>query len=321
MEQQEARVSPQPQLQPSDGLEGDDRVNCPSSRCPVADRPKGVLRSIIISMRPHQWYKNLILFIGIIFSDNLLNLGLWVPLLLAFLVFCILSGSLYIINDVKDIDLDKLHPKKRYRPIAAGDLSPAIAVPTATILIIGAIVLGFVINTAFGLLCLAYLLTNSTYTAYLKNYAIIDAIIIGVGFIIRAAAGCVVIGVRISPWLILCVFLFALVLTFGKRRQELIIADNSRACLTDYSVPMTENFLNLSVSLLLMSYSLYSVSVNESLLLTLPFAIFGVFRYVQLVHLNNFGGSCEKLLLDRPSVINLILWAGLLIFILYGGFL
>ena len=127
MEQQEARVSPQPQLQPSDGLEGDDRVNCPSSRYPVTDRPKGVLRSIIISMRPHQWYKTSSCS-SIIFSDNLLNLGLWAPLLLAFLVFCILSGSLYIINDVKDIDLDKLHPKKRYRPIAAGDLSPAIAV-------------------------------------------------------------------------------------------------------------------------------------------------------------------------------------------------
>ncbi len=301
-------------------------MNCPSNQNLVVDEerasgPKGMLRSIIISMRPHQWYKNLILFLGIIFSDNLLNLELWALLLLAFLVFCVLSGSLYIINDVKDIELDRLHPRKRHRPIAAGDLSPAIAVSTATILIIGAILLGFVINTGFGSLCLAYLLINSTYTAYLKNYAIIDAIVIGVGFVIRAAAGCVAIDVRISPWLILCVFLFALVLTFGKRRQELIIASNSRACLADYSVPITENFLNLSVSLLLMSYSLYTVSVNESLLLTLPFAIFGVFRYVQLVHLDNFGGSCERLLLDRPSVINLILWAGLLIFILYGGFL
>jgi 4-hydroxybenzoate polyprenyltransferase len=270
-------------------------------------------------MRPQQWYKNLILFLGIIFSGNFLNPGLWGTLLLAFSVFCLLSGSLYIFNDVKDIERDRLHPKKRYRPIAAGDLSPSLAIPTAVVLIIGAIVAGFVINPTFGALCLAYLLISSSYTAYLKNYAIVDAIVIGVGFVIRAAAGCAAIDVVISPWLILCVFLIALVLTFGKRRQELLTANDSRACLAEYSVPMSENFLNLSVSLLLMSYALYSVSVNESLLLTLPFALFGVFRYVQLVHLDNFGGNCEQILVDRPSIINLTLWIGLTVLILYGG--
>lgn len=278
-----------------------------------------LLRSVIISLRPHQWYKNLILFLGIIFSGNFLNPGLWGTLLLAFTAFCILSGSLYIFNDIKDIERDRLHPKKRHRPIAAGDLSPALAIPTAAVLIIGAIVTGFVINPAFGVLCLAYLLISASYTAYLKNYAIVDAIVIGAGFVIRAAAGCAAIDVKISSWLILCVFLIALVLTFGKRRQELLTANNSRACLTDYSVPMSENFLNLSVSLLLMSYALYSVSVNEALLLTLPFALFGVFRYVQLVHLDNFGGNCEQILMDRPSIINLILWIGLTVLILYGG--
>jgi 4-hydroxybenzoate polyprenyltransferase len=272
-------------------------------------------------MRPHQWYKNIILFLGIIFAGSLLNPRLWGTLLLAFASFCILSGSLYIFNDVKDIERDRLHPKKRYRPIAAGALSPTVAIPTATILIIGAVALGFAINPIFGVLCLAYLLTSSSYTAYLKNYAIVDAITIGVGFVIRAAAGCAAIDVVISPWLILCVFLIALVLTFGKRRQELLTANTSRACLTEYSVPMSENFLNLSVSLLLMSYALYSVSVNEALLITLPFVLFGVFRYMQLVHLDNFGGNCERILVDKPSVINLALWVGLIILILYGGFL
>ena len=322
----EAGVSRQAQPLHSGEIPGTEQVNL--SHTDTMTRTEGnlaglpgVLRSVIISLRPHQWYKNLILFLGLIFSGNLLNPGLWGTLLLAFTAFCILSGSLYIFNDIKDIERDRLHPKKRYRPIAAGDLSPSLAVPTAAVLIIGAIVAGFIINPAFGVLCLAYLLISTSYTAYLKNYAIVDAIVIGVGFVIRAAAGCAAINVRISSWLILCVFLIALVLTFGKRRQELLTANDSRACLTDYSVPMSENFLNLSVSLLLMSYALYSVSVNESLLLTLPFALFGVFRYVQLVHLDNFGGNCEQILMDRPSIINLIFWIGLTVFILYGDFL
>ena len=281
----------------------------------------GTLRSLAVSLRPHQWYKNLILFLGIIFSGSLLEPQLWGTLLLAFASFCTLSGSLYIFNDIKDIERDRLHPKKRYRPIAAGALSPTVAIPAATFLIIGAVALGFLINPIFGILCLAYLLTSSSYTAYLKNYAIVDAITIGAGFVIRAAAGCAAIDVMISPWLILCVFLIALVLTFGKRRQELLTANTSRACLTEYSVPMSENFLNLSVSLLLMSYALYSVSVNEALLITLPFALFGVFRYVQLVHLDNFGGNSERILMDKPSIVNLILWIGLTVLILYGGFL
>jgi len=272
-------------------------------------------------MRPHQWYKNFVLFIGIVFSGNLLNLEMWGTLILAFSTFCILSGSLYILNDIKDIELDRLHPKKRFRPIAAGDLSPSLAILLSIVFIIGTLILGFAIDPAFGLLGLSYLLISISYTTCLKNYAIIDVIVIGVGFVIRAMAGCVAIDVRISPWLILCVFLIALVLAFGKRRHELLTASGSRSCLTQYSVTMSENFLNLSVSVLLMSYALYSVSVNESLLYTLPFAIYGVFRYVQLVQLNNFGGSCEKILLDRPSVINLFLWTGLIILILYGGFI
>jgi len=322
--ERETRATHQTQPPHSSDPSRAERTPYPPADIPTRSR-EGVrwstdlLRSVIISLRPQQWYKNLILFLGIIFSGNFLNPGLWGTLLLAFTAFCILSGSLYIFNDVKDIERDRLHPKKRYRPIAAGDLSPSLAVPTAAVLIIGAIVAGFIINPAFGVLCLAYLLISSSYTAYLKNYAIVDAIVIGVGFVIRAAAGCAAIDVRISSWLILCVFLIALVLTFGKRRQELLTANDSRACLAEYSVPMSENFLNLSVSLLLMSYALYSVSVNESLLLTLPFALFGVFRYVQLVHLDNFGGNGEQILVDRPSIINLILWIGLTVLILYGG--
>lgn len=324
--EREARLIQQVQNLHSGELRGEEQADFPHvdrSRWikEIARGSTSFIRYLIISMRPHQWYKNLIIFLGILFSGTLLNPGLWVTLLLAFLIFCILSGSLYILNDIKDIELDRFHPKKRFRPIAAGNLAPPVAMLTSVALIIGAVILGFFINTAFGVLSLAYLLISSSYTAYLKNYAIVDAIVIGIGFVIRAMVGCVAIDVRISPWLILCVFLIALVLAFGKRRQELLTASNSRVCLTQYSVPMSENFLNLSVSLLLMSYALYSVSVNESLLITLPFALFGVFRYVQLVHLDNFGGNCEKILVDRPSVINLFLWTGLIILILYGGLL
>lgn len=324
--ERETRATHQTQPPHSGDPSRAERTPYPPANIPARSR-EGVrwstdlLRSFIISLRPQQWYKNLILFLGIIFSGNILNPGLWGTLLLAFSAFCLLSGSLYIFNDVKDIERDRLHPKKRNRPIAAGNLSPPLALPIAAVFLIGAVALGFIINLAFGMLCLAYLLVSSSYTAYLKNYAIVDAIVIGVGFVIRAAAGCAAIDVVISPWLILCVFLIALVLTFGKRRQELLTANTSRACLTEYSVPMSENFLNLSVSLLLMSYALYSISVNEALLLTLPFALFGVFRYVQLVHLDNFGGNGEQILVDRPSAINLILWISLTVLILYGGLL
>lgn len=278
------------------------------------------IKMTVASMRPHQWYKNLILFIGIIFSGNLFNTDLWGVLILAFVTFCLVSGSQYILNDIFDIEKDRLHQKKRYRPIAAGSLSKKTALFVALSLIVVSLTAAFYISVPFGVISAFYFTNSIAYTLYLKYYAIVDAIVIAVGFVIRAVAGCIAIDVVISPWLILCVFLLALVLAFGKRRYELQYADETRDCLSQYTASLSESLINLSVSMLLMSYALYSISVNFAMMLTFPFAFYGIFRYVQLVHLNNFGGETELLLKDNPSIMNLSLWVGLVILIRYGIF-
>mgnify|MGYP001273113215 CR=1 FL=1 len=278
-----------------------------------------ILKQTLISMRPLQWYKNLVIFIGIIFSHNIFSLEMWAYAIYAFIAFCIISGSIYIINDVRDAAADRLHPKKKNRPIAAGYLAPKIGLIFATFLLIIILLVSAIINMPLAIVGTLYLLINFIYTFYLKNFALIDVMVVAIGFVLRAAAGALVIGVQISHWLILCVFLMALVLSFGKRRHELIVACNSRQCLSQYTEKMLDNFLSISVGMLLMSYALYSSFVNFYMMATLPFAFYGVFRFMQLVYLNNFGGEAELILKDRASQVNLGLWIFVVILILYGG--
>ncbi len=280
-----------------------------------------MLKAVIKSMRPHQWYKNFIIFICIIFSKNIFNLQMWMDLIVVFIAFCMLAGSQYMLNDIKDAEKDRLHPKKKYRPIAAGLIPVKIALVISLTIMITSLIVAFSMGRLVGFVSFMYLANSIVYSFYFKEYAIIDAIFIAVGFVIRAIAGCVTIDVTISPWLILCVFLLALVLAFGKRRHELDGDQNSRNSLSQYNVAMSESLLNSSVSLLLMSYALYTVSINSVMMLTLPFAFYGIFRYVQLMHLKGIGEETELLLMDKPFIFNLILWTFLTIFVLYGGFL
>lgn len=244
---------------------------------------------------------------------------MWAYAVYAFVAFCLISGSIYIINDVRDADADKMHPKKKYRPIAAGCLSPKTGLMLAAFLLITVPLVSALINIPLAIVGTLYIFINFIYTFYLKNFALIDVMVVAVGFVLRAAAGTMVIGVQISHWLILCVFLMALVLAFGKRRHELLAACDSRQCLSHYTEKMVDNFLNISVGMLLMSYALYSFSVNFYMMATLPLAFYGVFRFMQLVYLNNFGGEAELLLKDRASQVNLALWMFVVILILYGG--
>lgn len=280
-----------------------------------------MLRPIIKSMRPHQWYKNFIIFICIMFSKNIFNLQMWMELIVVFIVFCMLAGSQYMLNDVKDVEKDRLHPKKKYRPIAAGLIPVNIALVVSLTTMITALIIAFSMGKLVGLVSFMYLANSIVYSFYFKEYAIVDAIFIAIGFVIRAIVGCVTINVTISPWLILCVFLLALVLAFGKRRHELDGDQNSRNSLSQYNIAMSESMFNSSVSLLLMSYALYTVSIHSAMMLTLPFAFYGIFRYVQLMHLKGIGEETELLLMDKPFIFNLILWTLLTIFVLYGGFL
>ncbi len=278
-----------------------------------------MLRPVIKSMRPHQWYKNFVIFLCIIFSKNILNLEMWLDLLLIFFVFCMLAGSQYMLNDLKDIEKDRLHPKKRNRPIAAGLLPVQNALFISFTIMAVSLAIAFSMGRLVGVVSLLYLVNSIVYSFYFKNFAIVDAIFIAVGFVIRAIVGCVVINVIISPWLILCVFLLALVLTFGKRRHELDGDQNSRNSLSQYNITMSETLLNSSVSMLLMSYALYTVSVHTAMMLTLPFAFYGVFRYVQLINLKGIGEEVELLMKDKPFVLNIMLWVFLTVLVLYGG--
>lgn len=281
-----------------------------------------MIAQLIYSMRPKQWYKNLVIFIGLVFSLNFLNLGAWIDVLGAFIIFCALSGSIYIINDIIDVEKDKNHPLKRLRPLASGELELSHGLFFAITFILLSMTASYFINLPFFLITLNFFLLILVYSLFLKNYLIIDIIVISSGFVLRAIAGCLAISVLVSPWLIICTFLIALFLALGKRRHELIVmggeAKNHRKILGEYSPEMLEQMINITTSILLMSYSLYTFfSNNIYLMLTIPFSFYGLFRYLYLVHSHNMGGEPEMIFKDRGMVLCLISWVLIVIFILY----
>ena len=282
-----------------------------------------MLKDLIISMRPKQWYKNLILFVGIVFSMNLLNVQMWLNVIAAFAIFCMLSGSEYIINDILDVEKDRKHPTKRKRPIASGELKKSHALLSAFVMIICGMGGAYVINKSFFVISISYLFLILLYSLVLKHLIIVDLLVISIGFVIRAIAGCLAINVFISPWLIICAFLLALFLALGKRRHELVLlAENAkehRRILEEYSVEMLDQMISITTGALIISYSLYTfLADNNYMMLTIPFAIYGLFRYLFMVHARNFGGETEMIFRDKGMVLSMILWAVLVVLILYG---
>lgn len=283
-----------------------------------------MIKELIISMRPKQWYKNLVIFIGIVFSLNLLNINLWIDVIGAFAIFCALSGSIYIINDIVDIEKDKNHPKKRLRPIASGKLKANYAIMSVIILVILSFAASYLINSLFLITALTFFILLLVYSLFLKQLIIVDIMIISTGFVLRAIAGCLAVGVLISPWLIICAFLLALFLGIGKRRHELVLlgdnAANHRKILDGYSTEMLDQMINITTSALIMSYSLYTFFTGKlAIMLTIPFAFYGLFRYIYLVHAKNFGGEPEMLFKDKGMVFSMALWVLLVILVLYGN--
>lgn len=283
-----------------------------------------MIKELIISMRPKQWYKNLVIFIGIVFSLKLLNLSLWIDAITAFAVFCVISGCIYIINDIIDIDKDKNHPQKRNRPIASGKLKTNNAWISAVILLIAAFGVAYIINIGLLAAAVTYFLLILIYSLFLKQLIIVDVMIISTGFVIRAIAGCLAVGVFISPWLIICAFLLALFLAIGKRRHELVIlgknAGNHREILDGYSTGMLDQMINITTSALIMSYSIYTFNTGKIyMMITIPFAFYGLFKYIYLVHAENFGGEPEMLFKDKGMLLSMALWAVLVIVVLYGS--
>jgi 4-hydroxybenzoate polyprenyltransferase len=293
-----------------------------------------VLLNILRAMRPKQWIKNLIVFFPFAFTLNEywtpLSSQMWRFLALttaAFIIFCILSGAVYIINDLKDVESDRLHPTKRNRPIAAGKLSRNAAVVAAVVAAIASIGAGFLLSIPFGLISVAYLVLQVGYTYVLKNMVLLDVFVIAAGFVLRVVGGAVVIQVAISPWLYIVTVLLSLFLGFSKRRHELVLlndqAGNHRQILREYTPELLEEILAVVTSSTVMAYSLYTFTYeklpqNHAMMLTIPFVLYGIFRYLYLVHLKNAGGSPEEVLLgDGPFLVNAILWMLSVIVILY----
>lgn len=277
--------------------------------------------SLIKSIRLYQWYKNLVIFIGILFSLNLLNFSMWLYVILAFFCFCMLSSGSYIINDIIDSDKDSRHPVKCKRPIASGELKKSYAFIFASILIIGSLYSSYLLNIQFFISTLIYLIITLSYTLFLKNMVIIDLLAISSGFVIRAIAGCLVIGFFASSWLILCVFLVALFLALGKRRYDLILVGNdSKAyALGVYSIGLLEQMMSIVTASLIISYSLYTFHAgNIYMMVTIPFVIYCLFRYLFLINDGNSGGEPGMVLRDKGILFAMFLWVVSSVLVLYG---
>lgn len=266
-------------------------------------------------MRPKQWIKNILLFAALVFSNNIFNLEMIGLALQGFVVFCLVSSAGYIYNDLKDIEADRLHPKKRFRPLAAGELSPTFAVAFMLVSGVGALAAAWFINPNFFLSALGYLAITLSYSFYFKHLVILDVMGITAGFIVRAVAGAMVIGVPISPWFVVCTAFFALFLAINKRLSELKLlqgdAGAHRKNLQEYSPELLQQMLNLVAACTVMSYALYTFGSSHTpwLMATLPFVIYGIFRWQYLVEQKGEGGApVQTFLRDRALQIDVVLY-------------
>ncbi len=285
--------------------------------------------ALLKTMRPKQWTKNVVVFAPLIFDEKLFDPALFARTLLAFALFCLISSTVYIINDLADIESDRQHPKKRTRPLASGALSPKLAIAAAALFILVSLPLALWLGAGFSLILSSYLVLNIAYSFYLKHLVIIDVLVIAAGFVLRVAGGVAVVSVeRFSPWLYLVITLGALFLGFGKRRHELLLledgADAHRAILAEYTVPFLDQLIGLVTSTMVIAYSLYTFSApnlpdNHAMMLTIPFVLYGLFRYLYLIHVKKEGGAPDELLLsDKPLLATGALWVLAVIIVLYS---
>jgi 4-hydroxybenzoate polyprenyltransferase len=286
--------------------------------------------SLIVSLRPSQWTKNLIIFGPLGLGLRLLDPVAVVQALEAFVIFCILSGVVYLLNDVADREGDRLHPIKKLRPIASGEISVATALAIAAVLTVIALTAAFWLRPLFGVMALTYLSLLALYSGPLKHIVIIDVLTIAVGFVLRAVAGAVAIDVAVSPWLYVLTILLALFLALSKRRHELVLladqATDHRPILEEYSPYLLDQMISVVTASTLVAYAIYTVSPEtieklgtNRLGLTLPFPLYGIFRYLYLVHQKDGGGSPSDMLLnDRPLLACVGLWALTVAIIIYG---
>lgn len=280
-------------------------------------------------MRPKQWTKNLLLFAGLVFAHRIGDIEGVVRAATGFLIFCGLSGCVYLVNDIRDRESDRQHPLKRKRPIAAGVLGVAPAGAAAAALAVAGILGSFMLNNQFGATALFYLVMMLAYSVWLKHIVIVDLMVISMGFVIRGVAGVKVIEhggeyVPITPWFVTCILFLALFIAICKRRHELVLladgAKEHRPVLDHYSVAFLDQMINVATSATVISYALYVVMgvKKDAMILTLPFVLYGIFRYLYLVYKKEKGGRPEALLLqDTALLVNVLLWLVTVIIVFY----
>ena len=285
---------------------------------PVLDLPqrRPFAHAAFVSLRPRQWTKNLLLFAGIIFAAKLGDVSRWAEAMAAFAAYCAASSASYLVNDMRDAPHDRAHPVKRSRPIARGELSPRLAQLMAALLIVSA----FLLAVPLGIVSIVFLATffalQAGYTLVLKHVVLLDVMTIGGLFVVRAAAGAAAVEVRISPWLLLCSALLALFLALAKRRGELVLvgaeATPGRPVLEGYSLALVDQLVTVVAASTVISYCLYTFTARDSkaMMITIPFVVFGVFRYLLLMHRRNLGEEPEEVLLrDAPILLCIAGWA------------
>ena len=293
---------------------------------PVRRRGQGV--ALLFALRPKQWLKNLIVLAPLVFSRELASLGATGAALGAFAVFCGLASGVYLFNDLRDVEADRKHPRKRFRPLPAGELSPAVAVAAGVFLLSGSLLAALALEPVLALIGALYLAVNVAYTLVLKRVVLLDVFAVSSGFVLRATAGGVVVGVIISPWLFLCTLFLSLFLALGKRRHELVTVENAhehRLSLAGYSTLFIDQMVGILAAITVATYALYTVADvtverfgTENLIYTVPFVLYGIFRYLFLIYQRNGGDRPEhSLITDGALLATVGLWVAAVVVIIY----
>ena len=288
-----------------------------------------MLTAVLVSLRPRQWVKNLFVFAGLIFGHKLFTPAAGAAAA-AFAIFCALSGAIYLLNDVADREQDRLHPTKRARPVASGRLPAGVAVASAVVLVVAGLALGAWLSRGFAITAVAYVALLLAYTAWLKHVVIVDVIVVASGFVLRAVAGALAIDVEISGWLLICTILIALFLALGKRRHEYLTleaeAARHRPILAEYSAALLDQMIAVVTASTVTAYALYTMSPEtvakfhtRLLPATLPFVLYGIFRYLYLLYRRQLGGNPSEVFLnDGALLLNTLGWVVAVLVIIYG---
>jgi len=287
-----------------------------------------MLQALLKTMRPRQWPKNIFLFAALVFDKQLLIFDAFVRTAEGFVLFCLISSAVYIFNDIADIEADREHPEKMNRPIPSGKLPISIAWMACIVLVIVALSLGYWLAPDFAIVLAGYFMLNLAYSKWLKHIPILDVLVLAAGFVLRVGAGVTIIHVeRFSPWLYVVMTLLALYLGFGKRRAEIALlsgdAGSHRKVLEGYTISLLDQYIMIVSGTTIVAYSLYTFSApnvpaNHSMMLTIPFVLYAIFRYLYLVQVKHAGGEPEEILLsDRPLQMALFLWALVVVAVFY----